>query len=398
MIFGFGKKNGDSRKADEEDEEQEELDYVLFQGATNGREANLGTNARSPSASRPDSHQGTRDRCSCRRADQLADRACWDLLADAAFDRRYRLSRQPFDEAAGPRRYANDEAACRARHPSSTEGPSRWTAGRAAGYQIRTLGDQAALVGQGAERLTVKIRNLASAPKTAEDVGFSKELKQRVREITSEKKGIILACGGPGSGVSTTDLCDRVLCRRVPIHDLSSIGDLQGARDSRMSARFDKSEGDPPPYSPRPGDSLRGGRDLWDLLRDGWRRGGVAVLKWQPDVCFISEFPAADALNGIAQFAKLVGNAKAAEGLRAVMSQRLIRLLCNKCKLAYRPNPKILTKIGLPPETKTLSGCVRPVSRWRQARFSRTRRPPSPAKPVAEPAILADRRFSSWPK
>ncbi len=35
------------------------------------------------------------------------------------------------------------------------------------------------------------------------------------------------------------------------------------------------------------------------------------------------------------------------------MSQRLIRTLCNRCKLAYRPNPKMLAKIGLPPETKT---------------------------------------------
>jgi type II secretory ATPase GspE/PulE/Tfp pilus assembly ATPase PilB-like protein len=28
--------------------------------------------------------------------------------------------------------------------------------------------------------------------------------------------------------------------------------------------------------------------------------------------------------------------------------------LCKDCRLAYRPNPKLLAKIGLPPETKTL--------------------------------------------
>ena len=39
MIFGFGKRSDD---ADEEEDDDQEVDYVLFQGALNGREANLG--------------------------------------------------------------------------------------------------------------------------------------------------------------------------------------------------------------------------------------------------------------------------------------------------------------------------------------------------------------------
>lgn len=175
-------------------------------------------------------------------------------------------------------------------------------------------------------------------------------MKERIREITSEKKGIILACGGPGSGVSTTAYA---ILRSVDAYQYTifALGDLQGGEIPNVSS-LDKSEDDSlPTLLDR---AIRSEADVIyiDPLRDA--ETAASVLKWQPDVCFISEFPAADALNGIAQFAKLVGNAKAAEGLRAVVSQRLIRLLCNKCKLAYRPNPKILTKIGLPPETKTL--------------------------------------------
>ncbi len=95
-----------------------------------------------------------------------------------------------------------------------------------------------------------------------------------------------------------------------------------------------------------------------DPLRDA--ETARVVLKLQPNCCFISEFLAPDAIGGVAQFAKLVGNSHAAEGLRAVVSQRLLRLLCDRCKLAYRPNPKMLAKIGLPPETKSL---YRPPSR-----------------------------------
>jgi len=43
-----------------------------------------------------------------------------------------------------------------------------------------------------------------------------------------------------------------------------------------------------------------------------------------------------------------------AEGLQGIISQKLIRLLCTDCKQAFRPNPKLLVKVGLPPETKIL--------------------------------------------
>ena len=36
------------------------------------------------------------------------------------------------------------------------------------------------------------------------------------------------------------------------------------------------------------------------------------------------------------------------------MTQKLIRKLCDPCKEAYRPHPKLLKKLGLPPETKVL--------------------------------------------
>ena len=79
------------------------------------------------------------------------------------------------------------------------------------------------------------------------------------------------------------------------------------------------------------------------------------LLKLQTEATFIAEFPAADAISGIAQFAKLVGETRPLpKGCGPTISQRLIRMLCKECRLAYRPNPKMLAKIGLPPETKTL--------------------------------------------
>ena len=94
----------------------------------------------------------------------------------------------------------------------------------------------------------------------------------------------------------------------------------------------------------------------------------------------LAEFPASDAINGIVQFARLVGSDQAAEGLRATISQRLIRLLCNKCKLAYRPNPKMLAKIGLRRKRKRFTDL--PPSR-NSKRHSPKAYPSSPAKSAA---------------
>jgi type IV pilus assembly protein PilB len=46
---------------------------------------------------------------------------------------------------------------------------------------------------------------------------------------------------------------------------------------------------------------------------------------------------------------KLVGDAElASKGLRGVVSQKLLRKLCNNCKAGYAPTPDMLKKLGLP--------------------------------------------------
>ena len=76
--------------------------------------------------------------------------------------------------------------------------------------------------------------------------------------------------------------------------------------------------------------------------------------------CFISEMPAKDAADGIARLVALTGDAKlVANSLRLVISQMLVRLLCTKCRHAYRPNPKLVARVGLPKETRKLYGAPR---------------------------------------
>ncbi|HEX4072200.1 MAG TPA: ATPase, T2SS/T4P/T4SS family [Planctomycetaceae bacterium] len=345
MIFGFGKRSDD---ADEDEDDDQEVDYVLFQGALNGREANLGANAKLAQAGLIPAKEIVTDAL-LRRADQLriepkGERSLTQLSIDGVVYPGNRLSKQQGHAITQMVKLLSG-LDTQVRNKPQSGGIKAELQGTK--YELRVT---SAPVPGGAERLTVKIRNLDRAPKTAEEVGFSKELKERIRELTSDRKGIILVCGGPGSGVSTTTFA---VIRSVDAYQYTIylIGDNQGWDIPNVNT-FDSNEGES--FETLIDRAIRSEADVLyiDPLRDA--ETARIVLKRQPDCCFISEFLAPDAIGGVAQFAKLFGNSQAAEGLRAVVSQRLLRLLCDRCKLAYRPNPKMLAKIGLPPETKSL--------------------------------------------
>jgi type IV pilus assembly protein PilB len=344
VIFGFGKK----RDEREDEEEEEEVDYVQFQGAVSGKEANLGANARLAQAGLIPTKEIITDAI-LRRADQIriepkGDRALTQLSIDGIVYPGSRLSKQQGHAVTQMMKLlAGLDIQLRQKLQSG-------------GVRAELQGTKYVLwvtstpVAQGAERLSVKIRNLDRAPKTAEEVGFSKEMKEKIRELTAEKKGIILICGTPGSGVSTTTFG---VLRSVDAYQYTiyTVGDRQGWELPNVTP-FERNEGEE--LDSVLDRALRAEADVIyvDPLRDV--ETARVILKRQPDAAFIAEFSAPDAINGVLQFAKLVGNKQAAEGLRTVISQRLIRTLCAKCKLAYRPNPKMLAKIGLPPETKSL--------------------------------------------
>lgn len=97
-----------------------------------------------------------------------------------------------------------------------------------------------------------------------------------------------------------------------------------------------------------------------------------SILRRDPDVLAVSEMPdvetakeiarvdsdrtkvylslnADSALAAIQLYAKAVGSgAEASKGLSGVVAQKLVRRLCENCKVGYTPTPDMLKKLGLP--------------------------------------------------
>jgi type II secretory ATPase GspE/PulE/Tfp pilus assembly ATPase PilB-like protein len=348
VIFGFGKKS-QGQESDDDADEVEDVDFVLFQGALNGKEANLNANARLAEAGLIPAKELITDalsrRCEQLRIEPKGERAVVQLMIDGVAHAGGRLSK-PQGHAITQMMKLLSGLDVQQRQRPQSGGLRAELAGTKYVLQVHTAPLQT-----GGERLAVKIRNLALAPKSPEEVGFSREVKERVRELTAERKGIFLVCGGPGSGVSTTTF-GVLRCLDAYQYTVFTVGDTQGW-DLPNLTKPDRIEGETPEVLIER--LIRSEADV--IFVDPPRNAETArlLLKLQSRVTFISEFPAIDAVNGIAQFAKVADDNRAvADGLAAAMSQRLIRMLCKDCRLAYRPNPKILARIGLPPETKTL--------------------------------------------
>ncbi len=349
MIFGFGKKKNQDVEDDDEEGVGEDVDFVLFQGALNGKEANLNANARLAQAGLIPAKEIITDaisrRCEQLRIEPKGERAVVQMMIDGVAHSGGRLSK-PQGHAITQMMKLLAGLDVQQRQRSQAGGLRAELGGTKFVLQVQTAPLQT-----GGERLIVKIRNLALAPKTPEEVGFSRELKDRIRELTSERKGIFLVCGGPGSGVSTTMLG---VLRSLDAYQFTvfTVGDTQGWELPNLTVP-DRTEGEP--LSTLFEKLIRSEADIIYVDPPRNAESAKLLLKFQNRTCFVAEFPAPDAINGIVQFANVAGdNRAAADGLVGTMSQRLIRTLCKDCRLAYRPNPKILAKIGLPPETKTL--------------------------------------------
>src|ERR671921_395443 len=63
---------------------------------------------------------------------------------------------------------------------------------------------------------------------------------------------------------------------------------------------------------------------------------------------------AASTFEALKAWRKLVGDDKAAvENLRLIINERVLRKLCNACKVGYTPDPNTLRKLGMNPDKST---------------------------------------------
>jgi len=206
------------------------------------------------------------------------------------------------------------------------------------------------------ERLRIRVSNVKDSFIMPGDVDLPEDLRAKFREMTEDATGIILSCGMPESGVTSLSMV-AMHCVDSYLYSVFNVADL-GDQSLMNVAEVDAGEG----------------ADLELKLDRVIRQEGDAVyvgkvndpkqaqllFDYSEKLCFIGEIDARTPAEAVKQLIDWVGVDKVLANLKGVICQKLIRRLCDDCKQAFRPDPKLLKQLRLPPETTVLYRAPKP--------------------------------------
>lgn len=202
----------------------------------------------------------------------------------------------------------------------------------------------------GGERVRVKIENCKVSRMKPADVGLPTYIREKIREYTSDRSGVILVCGPPESGSTTLSMVTLHAIDQY-LYSVYNMADVKGKELTNVTD-----------FTPEPGHDLEISLDR--LLRreadvmflDPLQSPQVAqtVFDYSDRLSFVAEIPAETPTAAVQKLIEWVGVDAVIKGLRAVLTQKMIRRLCEDCKQAFRPSPQLLKRLGLPPETSVL--------------------------------------------
>lgn len=348
-------------KKDNDDDSEEEIEYVLFQGATNGKEANLEENAKLAAAGLPLAKEIVTEALALRgelfKVEPQGDKALVTYFVDGMKRPGPRLPIQRANALVQILKLLSGSDV-KVRDKPQIGGLNAKYRDLPFELSVKTRPAPPAK-GQKApaEHLTVVFRNTKTKRAVPEDIGMPDVIKDKVRHYGKSNSGVVLVVGAPESGLTTTALC-TLRCVDSYMYQCYIVGDL-GTRTVLNVPVFKQEEGHSLEHT-----FMRIQRNEGNLVYMAEFTDPEVVkdvMQASMEMTFMSEMYARDAADGIIKFVELVGNpALAAEQLRMVISHKLIRKLCPKCREAFRPNPKLLAQVGLPEDTETLYRKARP--------------------------------------
>ncbi|MEK6776541.1 MAG: type II secretion system ATPase GspE [bacterium] len=197
------------------------------------------------------------------------------------------------------------------------------------------------------ERVVLRLLDKNATIYDLEDIGFSEQIYQQISRMIRKSHGIILVTGPTGSGKSTT-LYAALNKINSPDQNILTIEDpieyqIKGIGQMQVNPKIDLT----------------------------FARGLRSILRQDPDVIMIGEIRDLEtaeiaiqaSLTGHLVFSTLHTNDSAgamtrlvdmgiepflvSSSLLGVLAQRLVRVICPKCKISYKPAQAELDELGL---------------------------------------------------
>ncbi len=205
---------------------------------------------------------------------------------------------------------------------------------------------------KGGMRMTMIFNPSQAVRRKPKDLGLldpQLKLLKEWAQLGPKAGGVVLVAGQPDGGRTTT------LYSLLKLHDAYTSNiqtiefEMEDAIEGVKQIIWDASaEG--PDFATTVRSSLRRDPDIVGIceLQDVETAKNVANADLERTRVYLS-LKADDALTAIQTYIKAVGDPKlAAQGLRGVVAHKLVRKLCENCKVPYQPSGDMLKKLGLP--------------------------------------------------
>lgn len=337
MVFGFGRK---------QEEEEEEFEPVSFLGPLNGQDVNMKANGRLVEAGLMRAKDLVTDALA-RRADTIRIEPRGPQAVITIFVDGMPYPGGKLGKAEG---LAITQMLKLLAGLDVKERKKAQSGGLKAEFESKPylVGIKAIPVADG-ERLMVRLTDTKIKLDTPPDLGMGEPMRLKLRDICSAP-GVLLVVGPPGSGTTTTMFgvlrnIDAYMYTIYTLCDyegrkITQVTELERGPDEDLAATITKATR----------------REANVIVCEPVKTDAAKqMFSKHESILMLAEMAAKDVPSAVVQLIEWVGDAKlVAEGLKGILTQKLIRVLCSDCRLAYKPKADFLRKLGLPDDTAAL--------------------------------------------
>ncbi|HEV3260443.1 MAG TPA: GspE/PulE family protein, partial [Gemmataceae bacterium] len=198
------------------------------------------------------------------------------------------------------------------------------------------------------EKLVMRILDKAKQLVDLTELGMRDKMRDQVHGIAGEPHGMLIVCGPTGAGKSTTlyaclNEIDRYQKNVITVEDPVEY-QIDNVTQIEVNAKAGKT------FAGELRSILRQDPDVIYIgeVRDK-ETAEIACQAAQTGHIVFTTLHANDTVTALARLLDLgVQPFMVASAVTAILGQRLVRVLCPKCKVRYRPDPEMLRKANLP--------------------------------------------------
>jgi type II secretory ATPase GspE/PulE/Tfp pilus assembly ATPase PilB-like protein len=193
-------------------------------------------------------------------------------------------------------------------------------------------------------RILDKEKNILSLPQ----LGMRDRMREQIHEIVTQPHGMLIVCGPTGAGKSTTLYACLGEIDRYQMNVITLENPVEYHIDNVTQIEVNPKAGKT--FATELRSILRQDPDVIYIgeIRDG-ETAEIACQAAQTGHVVLTTLHANDTVSALGRLIDLgVKPFLLGSAISAILGQRLVRVLCPRCKVRYKPNPDMLHKANLP--------------------------------------------------